>query len=134
MKTLKILILFATLTFALSSCFKNYVNYGDARNDFIGNYYVTENEMIQDSILDTESYYLQVTKDEFEKDKIIFNNVFNDGTTLHALLIDNVFTIPNQVVFGGSMEVSGSGKFDNGTLSYEINHSFVTYVGSGEKE
>ena len=105
----------------------------DPRDQFTGNYWVTDSLWIFSSFDHVDNYSLLISTGGTVSDTLYLNNLWGDGANYLAILSGSNFSIPSQQV-SGPYWASGSGNFSNGIISYETSGDAYINRGSGPKQ
>jgi hypothetical protein len=105
----------------------------DARDPYLGNYFVTDSMWLGGNFYEVKIYTLQVTTGGTKKDTIYLNNLWNGGTNYIALMAGSNFSIPSQQV-SGPYYASGNGSFNNNVITYQTSGDVYQNKGTGTKQ
>ncbi len=105
----------------------------DLRDPYLGNYLVTDSSFMLDDFSQEKIYTLQITTGSTKSDTIYLNNLWNDGRAYIAIMSGNNFSIPSQQV-DGPYYASGSGKFEDNSISYTTSGDVYMNKGVGIKQ
>lgn len=105
----------------------------DARDPYLGNYWVTDSLFLFGDFSEQQIYTLSVTTGGTASDTIYLNNLWNDGANYFAIMTGANFSIPSQVV-SGPYSASGNGNFTSDVITYQTSGDAYVNEGSGAKE
>ncbi|NOX47877.1 MAG: hypothetical protein GXO89_12955, partial [Chlorobi bacterium] len=127
------ILLFVPLLFSCVEGDDNNVSPSDARDDYIGDWDVTES-------CSKDSYSVQIVADANNNDRVLiksFWHITNQETPPYALIDGDIITIPKQFIMNdGSLEVHGTGTLNKKKITwfYEINDGADLYSCSATYE
>ncbi len=104
----------------------------DARDPYLGNYWVTDSLFLFGDFNSIETYTLSVTTGGTISDTIYLNNLWNDGANYFAVMAGANFSIPSQVV-SGPYSASGNGNFAGNVITYQTSGDVYINKGRGSK-
>lgn len=105
----------------------------DPRDEFLGTYLVTDSMWLGGSFYEVKTYVLSVTTGGTVSDTVYLNNLWNGGAGYYAVISGENFSIPSQQV-SGPYYASGSGNFQNHSITYETSGDVYVNEGTGPKQ
>lgn len=104
----------------------------DARDPYLGNYWVTDSLFLFGDFSEQQIYTLTISTGGTSADTIYLNNLWNDGANYYAIMAGSNFSIPSQVV-SGPYSASGNGNFASDVITYQTSGDAYVNRGSGAK-
>ncbi|MBO7480577.1 MAG: hypothetical protein J6T63_00525 [Bacteroidales bacterium] len=105
----------------------------DPRDQYTGNYLVTDSTFMLGDFYEVKTYTLQVTIGSSKGDTIFLNNLWNRGHEFVAIMSGSNFSIPSQQV-DGPYYADGNGKFEGNTIVYTTSGDVYINKGTGTKQ
>lgn len=105
----------------------------DPRSAYTGSYTVTDTLWIAGSATAPENFVLSITTGNTASDTLYFNNMWNQGYSVYALLSGNFFSFPSQQI-DGPYYMTGSGNFNGSALYYSTSGDSYVNHGYGTKQ
>ena len=105
----------------------------DPRDQYLGNYLVTDSTFMMGDFYEVKTYTLQVTTGSSNGDTIFLNNLWGRGRAFVAIMSGSNFSIPSQQV-DGPYYADGNGKFEGNTIVFTTSGDVYMNKGAGTKQ
>lgn len=119
------LLFISCMSLMLFSCEESELDdFGDPREQFLGNWDVSENELKQ-------AYSVSIVKNPSNSSEVLVNNFWNTtGNPPSALVVDNKIYFSNAKFYDSESEVNGEGFLDKNQITWQ----YIVFDGADEIE